>query len=379
MGDSLKAASRFVSQSMDSLDHLMTADPFNHVSAIDQLSTLQSGAKAMRARSIYRAVQTAVDMIHKGDTPQRVQSEFILIRSLVEQYKNGLDEVLIEFLPASASIEDHQVAVPEIIEPVSQEPLQSPVGDMIDSLNSQLQMGMSEDSMGASQAEDTPFSSDIETETVNNLSKAVQTVQPLIQFAPSERNRDALQALSQFHTLAAPKKAANGDVDSTTGAQKKVVEIESLMPELTNVALTSARHMGKNVSISYAVNDVRIGQDIAEPLSVALRDLMSILIRGSLEVPDVRRERGESGAGHLSIVSTLVQGKVKLEIQCTGRDIEPDDLEIASWSRLKALGVTVILGREIDRFKLVVEGLPDYELLDKPASAGSAFNLEQAS
>lgn len=379
MGDSLKAASRFVSQSMDSLDHLMAAEPLNYVSAIDQLSTLQSGAKAMRARSIYRAVQTAVDMIHKGDTSQRVQSEFTLIRSLVEQYKSGLDEVLVEFLPTSSSTEMHQAAAPQNMGSANDETLQSPVGDMIDSLNSQLQIGMSEGSIEASHAEETQFSGDIEAETVDDLSKATQTLQPLIQYASTEKDRDALHALSRFHTLATPKTAANGEIGPATKLQKKVVEIESLMPELTNVALTSARHMGKNVSVSYAVNDVRIGQDVAEHLRVALRDLMSILIRGSLEIPDVRRERGESGAGHLSIVSTLVQGKVKLEIQCTGRDIEPNDLEIASWSLLKTLGASVLLGRETDRFKLIVEDLPVYALMDKRTSAGMAFNLEQAS
>ena len=188
-----------------------------------------------------------------------------------------------------------------------------------------------------------------------------------------------MHALSRIHAVAAPKTAANAEADHATRDETKVVEIESLMPELTNVVLTSARHMGKNISISYSANDVRIGQVVADHLQDALTELMTILIRRSLETPDVRRERGESGAGHLSVVSKINKGKVDLEVQCTGRDIDSADLEIASWSRLKTLGARVVLGRDNERFKMTLEALPVYALVDRRTPARAALNLEQAS
>ena len=381
MGDNLKAASRFVSQSIASLDHLMTTDTLNHVSAIDQLADLQSRAKAMRARSIYRAAQTAVDMIHNGDEPQRVQSEFHTIRSLVEQYKSGLDEVLQELSPMAESQMVQPMTDGEMITPVNEVATPSPVGDMIDSLNMQLQVNMSEPQLedmtrvSDDLVAEAPVTPTIEASVSENLSRAASILEPLIQYAPLEQQRDALHDLSRFEASFASTGMVNGQVKK---AQSKIVEFEALMPELTNVVLSRARHAGKTVSISYAANSVRIGQGVADTLRPALVELISILVRRSLETPEIRRERGESGAGHISIIASLVQGKINMQVECTGRDLDDSDLDVVSWTKLKPLGAQVTLGRETDRFKLSIKDLPVYVQGQRRKSLGS-FEMEQAS
>lgn len=377
MGDSLKAASRFVSQSMTSLDDLMTTTPLNHGTAINHLASLQSRAKTMRARSIYRAAQTAVDMIHKGDEPQRVQSEFVLIRSLVEQYKSGLDELLNEAPSTDRDAEIKEVSAPRTISLAHETPSVSPVNDMIDSLNMQLQTTFSDDQIETKlETEEPSVSVEIEVETSEIFSKAAGVLGPLIKFAPTESQRDSLQSLSKLHDWSVHKT----DI-KTPGVkrQNRSVEFESLMPELTNFVLTEARHAGKTVSISYAANSVRIGQEVADILRDALMALTSILVRQSLETQDVRRERRESGAGHISLTTTLVQGKVHLVVECTGRDINANDFDNSSWKRLQALGATVILGRKADRFTLTLKDLAVYAQSHKRRIAEAGFNIGQAS
>ncbi|MEP6343894.1 MAG: hypothetical protein ABJ275_11325 [Maricaulaceae bacterium] len=380
MGDSLKAASRFVSQSMNSLDDLMTATPLSNGTAINHLASLQSRAKTMRARSIYRAAQTAVDMIHKGDSEQRVQSEFVLIRSLVEQYKSGLDELLVDVSPMDSEAEIKEVSSHQAISLVRETPIVSPVNDMIDSLNMQLQTTFAGDlpetkleMKERSVAVEAEAEAEAEAET---FAEAAEVLAPLIQLAPKELQRDSLKNLSKLHNLSAHETDVKAPVAKL---QNRSVEFESLMPELTNFVLTEARHAGKTVSISYAANSVRLGQEVADILRDALIVLTSILVRRSLETQEVRRDRRESGAGHISLTSTLVQGKVHLVVECTGRDIDANDLDHASWRRLQTLGGTVILGREADRFTLTLKDLAVYAQSHKRRVNEAGFNIGQAS
>ena len=355
MGDNLKAASRFVSRSMSSLDHLMTGSELSQTVIIDQLDGLQRGAKAMRARAIYRATQTAVDMLYKGQPAEKFQSELIVVRALVEQYKSGLDEVLQAQLPTE-SVSPVQPVAPAV----------TPVGDMIADLNAQL----SADMLQTSKAEIQVDNSRSKQEDVSSLSAARTHLDPLITHAPEAEQRDALRRLSRLH----------GAAERAASVAAEIVEFETLMPELTNVVLTTARHVGKTVSISYAANDVRIGAGMAKKIQPALIDLCSLLVTRSLETPDVRRERGESGAGHVSIITTLQQGKIMISAECTGNDLEASDFELPSWQGLKAVGGIFELGRDGDRFCLNVTGLPIYLRNNYTRNLSENHtNLEQAS
>ena len=374
MGDNLKAASRFVSRSISSLDNLMTTDKVDPSYVINELADLQRGAKTMRARAIYRAAQTAVDMLHKGRPADHVQSELRVVRSLVEQYNSGLIEV------THAMNYKH---------PSGETPKASPVNDMIADLHAQLAVNIAapqgtsksvvevgveaEPSMPSVDVQDSPHMQD----HTPSFSGAISHLEPLIAYAPEARQRAALHRLSQIHGAQNARAAVTPKVPRRG---LETVEFEALMPEVTNVVLTTARHMGKTVSISYAANGVRIGPAMAETLRPALIDLCSLLVSHSLETPQVRRERGQSGAGHVSLIARLNQGKIMITAECTGRDIDKPDLNSSHWKTLYDAGVQIKLGREDNRFCLNITDIPTYLHGRKDQNLSDHMNsLEQAS
>lgn len=377
MGDNLKAASRFVSRSISSLDHLMTLDQLDPNHVINELADLQRGAKTMRARAIYRAAQTAVDMLHKGQSGEKVQSELGVVRSLVEQYNSGLIEV--------TNAVDYK-------HPSGERPSASPVNDMIEDLHAQLAVDIAAPQivpdvsvktlidngplMRAADIQDKPHVPD-HTDHTSDFSAAKTHLEPLIAFAPESRQRAALQHLSQIHSQQVANKPSQAKVPKR---RLETVEFEALMPEITNVVLTSARHLGKTVSISYAANGVRIGPDMANTLRPALIDLCSLLVSRSLETPQVRRDRGESGAGHVSLIANLSQGRVTITAECTGRDIDKSNLNLPNWKKLNEVGAQIKLGREDNRFYMNIADIPTYLHGEKGQNTSdNMHNLEQAS
>lgn len=379
MGDNLKAASQFVTESKRALDHLITVPSLNPSNTFDQLAELQRGAKIMHARAIYRAAQTAVDMMHKGRPQDMVQSELITVRGLVSQYENGLIEVLNETKPAQSEItagprEVTKTAITSLDMQSDVQEKSFPVGDMIEDLNAQL-AGAFTAAPAADTANDRPLDYTAPIASLTSLQPALdaakQHLEPLIDFAPAAEQRDALRRLSRLYGQAQTAEAAAADTK-----QPASVEFESLMPELTNLVLTSARHAGKTVSISYAANNVRLGADMAEHLRPALIDLINVLINRSLEAPELRRARGESGAGHISIIADMSAGKIGVSLECTGREVGLEFCQTVNCQRLTELGAALEVNVKDERFGVQLSALPAYVHGRTYAAQG---HMEQAS
>ncbi len=389
MGDNLKAASRFVSQSISSLDRLATAPTLSQDRVLDNLADLQRGAKAMRARAIYRAAQTAVDMLHKGLPEEKVQSELSVVRSLVVQYQNGLQEILGQETPKSSG--QYVVSPPAkdaVIDFSSRyETGRQPAPDAAAMMIGQ-QVDMTQE-VGFGQQADIepeagpnllndlmmPLAAPIMPDIAagSDLAAMVEThpsddlnaqLMPLVQFAPEAEQRDALRRLSRLHSAlslsaiqAEPSEISTAHLPKQRAERPKMVVFETLMPELTNVVLTTARHLGKTVSISYAATATELQSERAEAVRAALSDLCVILVTRSLEDPDIRRARGESGAGHISIMASIKSGHLDLTVESTGRNITTSDLDIASWNTLKNMGAELSFSREDGRMCLAVSGL----------------------
>lgn len=364
MGDNLKAATRFVHQSISSLDHITTTPYLPTDRILDSLADLQSGAKAMRARAIYRAAQSAVDMVHKGQAEDKVNFELSVVRSLVVQYQHGLQDILGEQVPATPQT------------PIAPTPLPDDVIDFSATLKRGLDISQPAHAVAASllddlmmplAAADAPIADEVVAAEASDTQPDIlsQMVVPLIDFAPELEQRDALRRLSQIHgdRAAQMQDRLSGDYILAAAAgtaeskRVKMIAFEALMPELTNVVLTTARHLGKTASISYAAQGVEVNADLTEKLRAALSDLSVLLVTRSLETPDVRRARDESGAGHISIMASVTTGLLNLSIECTGRNITASDLDMASWNVLKNIGANVMIGRDDGRLTLTISGL----------------------
>jgi len=404
MGDNLKAASRFVSQSISSLDHITTASALPQDRILDSLAKVQRGAKTMRARAIYRAAQAAVDVVHKGQADDKLYSELGVVRSLVLQYQNGLDEIL------GVNSVDMPVAAPTNMQPVKVT-AEVPGGEHLTavtapSCNAINEMGHINEIGHASGLDNDvnllddmmmPLTAADDNVVVNELAddgdvpnmlageNLTEQMAPLVQFAPEPEQRAALQSLARLHNegLQETRLMASNDMPEPNYAgvkpsgRVKPQSIESFMPELTNVVLTTARHMEKTVSISYAVEGVELHGDLADKMRIALSDLTVVLVTRSLETPKIRRGRGESGAGHISIMAAVKSGRLELSVECTGRDIALSDLEIPSWTALKEMGAAIDLGRQDGRLCLNITGLE--VKLSKPRKQPHAAAWEQAS
>jgi len=390
MGDNLKAASRFVSQSISSLDHITTAPQVSSDRILDKLADLQRGAKAMRARAIYRAAQTAVDMLHKGKPDDQVQSELNVVRSLVVQYQNGLEEILddqsapVQAAPVQSSLQ--RAVADKVIDfsagdsvqtDTQAEPVMMIGAKAAPTLLDDLMAPLAEPDAAAEPMPEAVIAAEPHNAASSELPAQIM---PLVQFAPEAEQRDALRRLSRLHgemsgTAEAQTKAVAAEKPSP--ARPKMVAFETLMPELTNVVLTTARHLEKTVSISYAAHQTELNSDLAESVRAALSDLSVLLVTRSLEMPEVRRNRDESGAGHISIMAVVKSGLLELSVECTGRNITLSDLDIPSWTQLKNLGADFKLSREDGRLCLGVTGLKSKPLTSRRDI--SAPMLEQAS
>ena len=351
MGDNLKAASQFVNESKRTLDTLMSAPSLNSPVAIDQLAELQRGAKIMHARSIYRAAQTAVDMLHKGRPLETVQFELGVVSGLVEQYASGLDEVLSETDRSVIQINS------EFAKKSTPQPM--PVRDMIADLDMQLSESLFDVPQIIEQNND---ALDAEIAQVvaplkAPLRAASAQLTPLIQYAPEAEQRGALAKLSQLYPVEQAVDKAKPEQSTHRSAS---VEFESLMPELTNIVLTTARHANKTVSISYAANGIRLGAKMADKLRLALIDTCELLINRSLEAADVRRARGESGAGHITIIASLATGKIDVELECTGRTVPLSECKSLNCQDLLESGGQMVAEQHGDRFRVSLIKMPTY-------------------
>jgi len=418
MGDNLKAASRFVSQSISSLDHITAVSPLPQEHILDSLAKVQRGAKTMRARAIYRAAQAAVDVVHKGQADDKLHSELGVVRSLVLQYQNGLNEIIgidaadmSEAAPTKTQLlADSGETAEEILGGEHPSIVTAESGDAINEMGHMSgldnDVNLLDDMMMPLTSADGGMIVN-ETHGDEHAPKMLagknalagetltESMMPLVQFAPEPEQRQALQSLARLyneglqesrfqksHVQDTRPTTANDTPDISRAAPKRSAPVksqsfESFMPELTNVVLTTARHMEKTVSISYAVEGVELHGELADTMRNALSDLTVVLVTRSLEAPNIRRVRGESGAGHISIMADVKSGKLELSVECTGRDIALSDLETPSWVALKDMGGVIDLGRQDGRLCLSLKGLE--VKLPKPRKLSPAAAWEQAS
>ena len=92
MGDNLKAAAQFVQSSKDTLQSLMNSE-LSRSDMMSALATVQTQAKSMRARAIYRATQNVVDLVDSASSSNDIIAELKIVEGLINQYETGLLEI----------------------------------------------------------------------------------------------------------------------------------------------------------------------------------------------------------------------------------------------------------------------------------------------
>ena len=302
MSDDLTAARRFcdtVRSDMSSLIEGVCAQPCAEADVlIGSLVRIQSGAKRMHARAIFRAAQTVVNAVNDRAALPSVQGRILSLNKLITQYEMGLSDIA----PRPANGESADLA-PEANK-TAPDTLDKRYADARAALAPLMQFakpGVERDSLSAL--------SGFKTGEITSQ----ETVDPNQGLVSDETPLDASSAAS---LPSAPRSAP-----AFTNAQNVAIrplDFEILMPSFITHALQEARQTDKTVSVSYAADGVSLSACQVPALQNTLNHIAKTFVRSVLERPETRRGRGDSGAGHIALTAAQTQDTLSISIECPG-------------------------------------------------------------
>ncbi len=268
-GDDLVAARRFMDLCRDHMSEIFSGGQIPLIEVLRRLGDIQSHAKLMRARSIYRSAQDVISDLTVHKCPQSCAASVLVLQKLIRQYEAGLSEIA----PVKVS--------------------------KIEKINR------------------------VETVPVYDLArqkKAAVTLSPLLKFADKEKDRDnlvTLLSLAANESFAPPNKREPA----------KVQKVDIILPSLTNHWLRLARTQEKSISVSSAVDDISIKTETLKALQKGLKQLGEILISQSVEKPDVRADKELSRSAHLAVTGRHTDTGFEILMSCEGIAPSLSDME----------------------------------------------------
>ena len=114
--------------------------------------------------------------------------------------------------------------------------------------------------------------------------------------------------------------------DEQSKKRPPLVSFESLMPDITDAALRSARGQGKSVSISYAADNLLIEKSQVDQVQGELDRIVKRLVRGKINTPEHRQNAGLSRSGHIDISAKQSLTGLTISVICDGDTIELDPI-----------------------------------------------------
>jgi len=104
-GDDLEQARIFVTSALSDMDKLLSDLRLDKDRAVKTVKDIQTGAKNMKARGIYRAAQTVIESYQSHSQQPKIDGRLMALYKLVIQYSDGLNEIapIIAAIPAAQS------------------------------------------------------------------------------------------------------------------------------------------------------------------------------------------------------------------------------------------------------------------------------------
>jgi hypothetical protein len=278
MGDDLIFAQKFTRTAADGLALLAEmADPrAAHEAAvvIDMMTTVQRGAKRLRARHIYSGAQGVLSALHH-DTDAVLENRIVNLGGLVTKYARGLDELLQaqDTAPATTPLDKWEMAR--------------------ETLNALLPTASSDDADMLSRLMRVP----VTLETVQPDWAAASMDADIVPFvkaaAPIVIEEPSVDAFSlpdispvvDDEPSPAPLTAPRID----TGPS---VTLDAMMRDVIADALSVARSVERTISVSYDMGERTVSAEWADDLRGRLGQALSQIIRQSLT---------EDRVGHIDI------------------------------------------------------------------------------
>lgn len=261
MGDDLNFAQKFTRTAADGLAHLVEMeDPRAAGDAavvIDLMTTVQRGAKRLRARHIYTGAQGVLSALHH-ETDAVLQGRIETLGLVVTEYARGLDQLLPNQVPAEAKTpSDKWDAARE-------------------TLNALLPVASSEDA-----------------DMLSRLMRAPVTLETVHPDETAETTIDEEAPIISDDTASAnvvPEKVVRSLKYSAEPAP--MVTLDAMMRDVIADALSVARSIGRTISLSYDMGNKDISDKQAENLRTRLGQALSQIIRQSMT---------EDRMGHIDI------------------------------------------------------------------------------
>lgn len=264
MGDDLIFAQKFTRTAADGLALLVEMDDPRAAQeasvVIDMMTTLQRGAKRLRARNIYSGAQGVLSALHhENDTI--LESRITSLGSLVTEYARGLDELLQtpETAPATTLTDKWDTARETLnaLLPIAS----SDDADMLSRLMRApvtLETVKPDVDLASSEAEIVPF---VKTEIPEIVSEiAVEDVPPM----------DDIIVQAEAVKPVQPESAAPS------------IALDAMMRDVIADALSVARSVGRTISLSYDMGDRMVSDMCAADLQSRLSQALSQIIRQSM-------------------------------------------------------------------------------------------------
>ncbi len=272
MGDDLNFAQKFTRTAADGLARIAKMDDpraaGDSAIVIDMMTTLQRGAKRLRARNIYSSAQNVLSALHHEDDVT-LNGRINTLGSLVTEYARGLGEMLeaAEPAPVLTRVEKWEAARK--------------------TLNALL-----------------PKAQPSDADMLSRLMRApvtLETVKPDIELASSETaviDRDLFAQTSEIVPFAkheasespaldsaAPTRVAPPTTDlpkTTLKDDSPVVTLDSMMRDVIADALSVARSVERTISLSYDMGERSLSEFRANELRTRLNNALSQIIRQSM-------------------------------------------------------------------------------------------------
>lgn len=146
---------------------------------------------------------------------------------------------------------------------------------------------------------------------------AADTLETVIPFAPAQ-DAGALKTLMRL---------ARGETEApVAGPAKKPVFLESLIAPVTGEALVTAHRAHKQVSLSYACEDITVPGENAPVLQTLILDVCTRLIESSLRHGTAREAAGLPATGQIALTATQTARGLTLDVYCDDLPADADAL-----------------------------------------------------
>ena len=263
MGDDLIFAQKFTRTAADGLALLVEMDnpraPQDASVVIDMMTTVQRGAKRLRARHIYSGAQGVLSALHH-DNDATLTGRIENLGSLVTEYARGLDEVLqASEAPPARTDQDKWDAARE-------------------TLNALLPTASTNDADMLSRLMRAPVTLD----AVHPSTASVTTHADILPFTSVEIQplEDATPAKSLETPIVSEMNAPTPPLENLDASLS--VTLDAMMRDVIADALSVARSVGRTISLSYDMGDKAVSDELAADLRNRLGQTLSQIIRQSL-------------------------------------------------------------------------------------------------